>query len=321
MKIFEDLYNEITVNEELKSTWEEAVQERKRNNKIATFIFIGIVLIALTILLITTIKLEGLNVLVIPKVLVVIFPFMFFGGIVVFGISRIFAKKYKKYATAFKKIVIEKLIGNFYNNLEYYPEKQMPKRIYDEGKYEYYNRYYSDDYIEAKVNNRYDIGMAEVKTVEERTERDSDGNTRTRSYTKFHGIFAKIVIDKSINSELRIKQNGSYSFGKNRLEMDSSEFEKYFDVSATNKIIGMQLLTADVMEELISFINKTNLRYDIVIKNNNIYLRFHCGTMFEPQSLKKGIIDKKYLEKYFYMLNFTYNLSDKIIKLINETEI
>ena len=43
--------------------------------------------------------------------------------------------------------------------------------------------------------------------------------------------------------------------------------------------------------------------------------------MFEPENLKKGAIDKEKIEKYFYMLNFTYNLSDKIIKIINETEI
>ena len=30
------------------------------------------------------------------------------------------------------------------------------------------------------------------------------------------------------------------------------------------------------------------MKYDIIIKNNNIYLRFHCGTMFEPQTLKNG---------------------------------
>ena len=321
MKNFEDLYNEITVNEELQLAWEEATKERKRNLKIATTIFISVFLIIGTVLFIATTKFEGLNILVIPKMLVVMIPSMLFLGVLIFGISMIFTNKYKKYASAFKRVVIKELIKNFYDNSEYYPEKQFPKRIYDEGEYEYYDRYYSDDYIEAKINNEYDIGMAEVKTVEVRTERDSNGNTRTRTYTKFHGIFAKIVIDKSINSELRIKQNGSYRFSKNRLEMDSSEFEKCFDVSATNKIIGMQLLTADVMEELIEFINKTNMRYDIVIKNNNIYLRFHSGIMFEPQALKKGIIDKEHLQKYFYMLNFTYNLSDKIIKLINETEI
>ena len=43
--------------------------------------------------------------------------------------------------------------------------------------------------------------------------------------------------------------------------------------------------------------------------------------MFEPQSVRKGIINKAQLEKYFYMLNFTYNLSNRLIELINETEI
>ena len=82
----------------------------------------------------------------------------------------------------------------------------------------------------------------------------------------------------------------------------------------------MQLLTADVMEEMIEFENKTNMKYDIVIKENEIYLRFHCGDMFESQAIKKEI-NKKQLEKYFYMLNFTYNLSNRLIELIDETEI
>ena len=321
MKQFEDLYSEITVNSEVQSAWEEAVNEKKRNTKIGVSIYLSIILTIATVLLAVTIKLEGFNILVIPKVLFVMLPAMFFVGILILCISMFFTKKHRKYTTIFKRIVIENLIKNFYNNLEYYPEKQMPERIYDEGRYEYYNRYYSDDYIEAKINNKYDIGMAEVKTVHETTRTDSEGRRHTTRTTKFHGIFEKIVIDKSINSELKIKRNGNLAFSNNRLEMDSSEFEKYFDVSATNKIIGMQLLTADVMEELIDFENKTNIKYDIVINNNNIYLRFHCGSMFEPHALKKGIIDKDCLQKYFYMLNFTYNLSDKIIKLIHETEI
>ena len=312
MKQFEDLYSEIEENDEIKLAWEEAREEQKKINKISNTISIIITTILLILIIILLKRFSRFNsVFISPCIFAIVFI-----NIIIYIISAACRKKQKKYNTMFKGIIIKKLIGNFYNNLEYYPRKQMPQRIYDEGKYEYYNRYYSDDYIEAKINNKYDIGMAEVKT-----QHVNRSGKRTTTITKFHGIFAKIVIDKSINSELRIKQNGSYGLGKNKLEMDSSEFEKYFDVSATNKIIGMQLLTADVMEELIDFENKTNMKYDIIINNNNIYLRFHCGTMFEPQALKNGIIDKRHLQKYFYMLNFTYNLSNKIIKLINETEI
>lgn len=312
MKQFEDLYNEISANEELKLAWEEARAEQKKINKISITISIIITFILLILMVTLIKKFSKFNsVFISPCIFAILFI-----NIIIYIISAACRKKQKKYNTMFKGIIIKKIIENFYNNLEYYPRKQMPQRIYDEGKYEYYNRYYSDDYIEAKINNQYDIGMAEVKA-----QHVNSNGKRTTTITKFHGIFAKIVIDKSINSELRIKQNGSYGLGKNKLEMDSSKFEKYFDVSATNKIIGMQLLTADVMEELIEFQNKTNMKYDVVIKNNNIYLRFHCGTMFEPQVLKKGFTNKDNLQKYFYMLNFIYNLSDKIIKLINETEI
>ena len=48
---------------------------------------------------------------------------------------------------------------------------------------------------------------------------------------EFNGLFAKIILDKNINSELRIMQNGKFLLDKNKLNMDSSEFEKYFDVN------------------------------------------------------------------------------------------
>ena len=109
--------------------------------------------------------------------------------------------------------------------------------------------------------------MAEVKTQKEETYEDSNGETKTRRVTIFHGLFAKIIMDKSIDSELRITRNRGI-LSKNKLKMDSSKFEKYFDVEASNKIIGMQILTADIMEKLIEFREKTNMEFDVYIKYN-----------------------------------------------------
>ena len=230
-------------------------------------------------------------------------------------------RTFEKYQRLFKKLFIDKFINNFYNQVEYFPNKKMPEHIFEEAEhYTYYDNYYSDDYIEAKINNKYDIDMAEIHTTKIETHTDKDGNTTREEETIFHGLFSKIVIDKSINSKLEILPNRSL-LRKNKLEMDSSEFEKNFDVSATNKIIAMQLLTADIMEDLIEFKNKTNMFYDVIINNNIIYLYFHCGPMFETNLSKHEIVNKQSLQRYFYMLNFTYNLSKKLIKLINETEI
>ena len=103
--------------------------------------------------------------------------------------------------------------------------------------------------------------------------------------------------------------------------MDSSEFEKAFNVYASDKIIGMQILTADIMEDILEFKNLTKQHFDIVINNNNIYLRFHCGSMFEPHFKKKNILDEKSLKSYYDILNFTCELTNKIINVVNDVEI
>ena len=320
MKNFEDLFKEIEENQEIKKSWQEAREEQKKMNKIRGIIAIITIVLGLgfIILKMNLNSYKEFNAfLIIPSLF-----FIFFVNLIAFVITCLISKKQNAYELEFKQVIIKKLIDNFYDNLEYYPLKEMPERIYEKPNYnEYYNEYHSEDYFEGQIKNKYYIDMAEVFTEHVETHTDSEGNTYTTRTTIFHGLFAKVTSEKSITSELRIEQDKIGKYNKNRLNMDSSEFEKYFDVITDNKIIAMQLVTADVMEEMIEFENKTNMKYDIVVKENEIYLRFHCGDMFEPQSVRKGIINKAQLEKYFYMLNFTYNLSNRLIELINETEI
>ena len=75
------------------------------------------------------------------------------------------------------------------------------------------------------------------------------------------------------------------------------------------------------MEMLLDFLKKYDMDFDVVIENNIIYLRFHSGAMFEANSIKKGAFDENTIKKYYDMLEFTYNLSDKIIKIIEDVQI
>ena len=318
MKTFDKIYEELqsSDNNELNALWKEAKSKGEKANKISLKICLIIDILAIIIFFISGIKIN--SIFFIMPVLIWVLVINLFVYVIVKAIFS--GKETNKYHQKYKGVVINKLMNNFYDNLEYFPNKEMPEYIYDKLQYEYYDSYESEDYMEGQINNKYSIQMAEVFTQEEQEYTDSEGETQTREITKFHGLFAKIVMDKSINSELKIMQNGTFIFDKS-LKMDSSEFEKHFDVKASNQIIGMQLLTADVMEELIDFENKTKMKFDIVIKENELYLRFHSGDMFEPRNIKNGALDKKTIEKYFYMLNFTYNLSNKLINVVNETEI
>ena len=318
MKTFDKLYKDLqnSDNSELNNIWQEAKKENEKVKKIRliTCLVISIMMI---ILICTTSTNNSFSMFfILPKIMLMVFANLFAYVI----ITILFSKQKNEYNKKYKELIIPKLMSNFYNNLEYFPQKGMPQYIYKEPKYEHYDLYDSEDYFEAQIDNKYSIQMAEVKTQKEETYEDSNGETKTRRVTIFHGLFAKIIMDKSIDSELRITRNRGI-LSKNKLKMDSSKFEKHFDVEASNKIIGMQILTADIMEKLIEFREKTNMEFDVYIKYNEIYLTFNSGAMLEAGGLKTEAIDEELLEKYFYMLNFTYNLSKKLIKTIEKFQI
>lgn len=320
MKNFEQIYNEFLndKNNELNIAWKEAKKERKKASTISLIVCLIIAAVYLLYVFPSIKIMHATNyiLLFLPLIVIEVFAFVI--------ITLVFSKKSSIYNKVYKDKVIKELINNFYDKVEYFPTKEMPEYIYNEGNYDYfesYNIYESEDYFEALLQSKYSIQMAEVVTKKEESKVNKDGEEETTVVTKFEGLFAKITMEKSLNTTLRIMQNGNGLWQNNKLKMDSSEFEKYFDVQTPDKILGMRILTADIMEELVQFQNKTNVKYDIYIQNNNLYLRFCLSNMFEPTNLKNGPIDKKDIEKYFYALNFTYNLANKIITVINDIDI
>lgn len=324
MKSFDEIYNELKSDSTsgLNTVYQEAKKESEKANKIAKRICIVIDIVLVIMILSQVISIGAIFSLPVLMYVAILTLFICIINAIVFGIVNMGSSKNRiEYTKQYKNVVVNKLMNNFYNNLEYFPEKEMPEYIYNVPDYDRnYDSYESEDYLEAYINNKYSIQMAEVHTEYEKEYENSEGETETKMITIFHGLFAKIVMHKSIMGDLRITQNGSLMFDK-KLEMDSSEFEKYFDVKSSDKILGMRILTHDVMEELVEFENKTNMEFDIYINKNELYLRFHSGDMFEPGNLKNGALDKKSIRKYFYMLNLTYNLSNKIIEVVEEIEI
>ena len=86
--------------------------------------------------------------------------------------------------------------------------------------------------------------------------------------------------------------------------MDSKEFEKYFDVYSNSDIITMEILTHYIMGELVQFYDKYKIKFEIVIKNYNIYIRFNTGAVFELNILKKSN-DINTLWVYYNILKYS----------------
>ena len=242
----------------------------------------------------------------------------FISAIILFVINL----KYKKrYAQEYKKNIINAFIKLINNQLDYNPlatEESMIEADYKQANFDNkkFNVFNPDDYLEGFADEKTFIKMCDLNIKQCKR----IGN---RTYTEkiFQGIFANTKCGKNIGTYVRISKNKIKMLKKtDRVEMDSTEFEKYFDIYSENKIVSMQILTSEIMEELIEFYNKYQIKYEIVFRENTIYMRFFTGAMFEP-AIFDNSMDKKLLFIYFCIFKFIVNVTEKVNKVLQEVEI
>lgn len=224
----------------------------------------------------------------------------------------------KEYNFSFKENVINNFVKAYSEKLSYNQNKGIRAMLYNEGEFERFDRFSSEDAIWGTLQDYYNINMAEVKT--EKREVDEDGHV-TYS-TIFHGLFAQVEFDKFISGKIKLRKNSIIKnvLSGNRLEMDSSDFEKLYDVYTSEGIITMQIFTADIMQMFLDFKENNKMVPELTIKGNKLYIRFNTGDIFEAKVFKSSL-DYSTLQKYFNTINFTLDITEKILKNIKETEI
>ena len=225
----------------------------------------------------------------------------------------------KKHIKFYKKEVIENFFKLIYSNFNYtsdYIKQLYLTELYRDANFD--NKDFQvltiDDYIECWSDNNIYVQLFDT------TVKQKFYALFQQQIILFHGIVAHVNCNKDIQAYLKISKNKvELSCNPDRIELDSQEFEKYFDVYSDNKILAVRLLTSDVMQTLVDFYNNLNLEFEIVIKNNNIYLRFFSGPLFEPKILG-GLTDKDLLYAHFYILQFILDLAQKINLVLDNNE-
>lgn len=228
--------------------------------------------------------------------------------------------KYKKYNKIYTKNFKEKILKNFVetinHTLSYYPDggKQIINYYLDANfEDKQFNSFVTDDYIIGRNENNTKIQMCNISLENV----SPKGNFQNIVY---EGIFSVTKLNTYITGELRIKNNSFIPKEYNNVKMDSIEFEKYFDVYSNSNVLAMEILTHDIMEELVIFYNTYKINFEIIIKNDNIYIRFDTGVMFEPNILRK-VNDINTLWIYYNVLNFVTNFTIKLNKLLKDLNI
>lgn len=177
----------------------------------------------------------------------------------------------------------------------------------------YHDNIRFDDIIWGKYNER-KVEIIEFDLL--RIERSEKSNSETKIPTKiFHGVTFQTNIDKTIKARVYIKQKYSEtSINVKNLEkiiLESSEFNKIYDVYSDDQVEARYFLTTSIIERLIDLYNKGQTISLWCNKNNISIIKKTSKDLFEPNIYKPINSPESYYETLIQtkeILDFITNL-------------
>lgn len=238
-------------------------------------------------------------------------------------------KKGSKYSNLFKERVTIPLLKEISFVEEVDSTKGIDSQIYKMADFRDsdFDKYISGEYIGGKIGNT-KIELAGVKTSKIHVYYDENDRRRVRENVTFGGLVIVVTMQKSlVNGYVHIfsdkddKAIIKFRENEEKVHMDSIEFEKEFDVYASNPIEALEILTSDSMQRLID--EKHNLQdtYEMSITQNRIILRiYNKKSLFNIRTTKTDLNERAIEQKKDLLddLNYLVQLEQFIIDITND---
>ena len=259
--------------------------------KYTLFIIIGVIVTAITTIITFIFQLSPILVIV--------------GMVLTFIIALICTgKQAREYSLAFKSYFVKSSLQKIFTNLKYQPENGISRAtIASTNMMRMGDRYSSNDLVTGKYK---EIGFtqSDVHIEEEHETRDSDGNTRTYYVTIFKGRWMIFDFNKSFKADVQVAQKG---FGNNKVaswflgeqkfqkvEMESQEFNKAFNVYAQQPLDAFYILTPKIMEKIRNLDERNEGRLLLCFIDNKLHVGiYNYEDSFEHKSVFKPIDEEK----------------------------
>ena len=181
---------------------------------------------------------------------------------------------YETYGKVYNELTKEKIDAykNIFKteNIHFIQSSGISKKIYEEvpyAEYEYFNSYNSLKYV---IDNIFKCESAKVVT--------SKGQTDGGDAIIFNGIFAKIESNVDCNERIYLitkglKRKHIDKYIKNN-EMEKIDFDyQEFDAYTSNRDLFNKIINEEVINMLKNFSKKDNIKFEILIENNKIYIK------------------------------------------------
>ena len=227
-----------------------------------------------------------------------------------------------KYKSVFKENIIKQMVYLYNNNFNFYANQGISNVEFRKSKFIMdYDTLHSEDLIQGYFSEGAFFKMSQIHIVKEEKYQDNEGHTQVDKVTLFKGLFGFANIGSMLNSKIDITTNSRINrFKKSRIEVDSAEFERKYDMFSTDKIGAMQIFTSEIIDEINNFKNNTGYELQIRVYDGILFFKIPCGECFEAPIIKQ-VMDFSFLHKYFKMIDTPLNIISQIIENANKINI
>ncbi len=216
-------------------------------------------------------------------------------------------KKFKvKYSNVIERFIQLININLNYNNTSYSNEE---------------NYYQSACFDNSELNSLVTKDTISGYTKENHKFYASNIVATSTSENVFNGVFATVILDKTIPSYTKIntenlEYNTAYALGATNsslkyIEMDNSDFNKILHVYSNNKLNTHEILTSDILDYLTEFYQKYKVNFQIVFTGNYVYFRFFINQLFTP-SFMGNLFNKNNFALCYIIITFILDIIEKI---------
>jgi hypothetical protein len=301
-KTFDEFYNS-----ELKDMLDPLEQQRK---KAARADIAGLILLGVSILFFIISSTGN------ERSLAVIAFLSFIAAIIFFIIGY---NRRKKYVAAFKENIIRRVIHFIDPVLQYNPAGMINRNDYDaSGLFlQSPDRYNGDDYIEGK-RDKTTFCFSELHT-----EKKVSSGKNTTWVTIFKGLFfigdfnknfhGRTYVWSEKNPQLNFftKLFSSFSYGIEKVNLESIDFENRFIVYSSDQVEARYILTPSFMERLVRLeqLMGRNVSFSFVKTNICVALPVR-NKLFEPSFYKPN--DYHRIADYYNTVHIVFDIIDEL---------
>jgi hypothetical protein len=252
-----------------------------------------------------------------PLMLLLLLPILVV--IIILAVKR--HKRMQLFRAEYKNEVIKKIVTFLDPNLNF----EYQNRISDAEFYKSKifltsaDRSKGEDLIYGKLDKT-EIMFSELHLEYKTSSTDSNGNRNDQWHTIFKGIFFIADFNKHFQTETVVLPDGLEKlFGKfarslqkistrkgKLIQLENPEFEKYFKVYADDPIESRYILSPALMERIVEFRKKSNIKISLSFIDSKIYMALPITKdLFEPRVFNNNYDFEFIKESFGYLLLFT----------------